>query len=66
MSSVRQLRLPMKSARKRSLPTIDDALQIVETGIEKIVGDIGRERATPGKSTRPRGPKAKTPPRRAA
>ena len=57
----------MKHVRKPSRPSLEGAMEIVESGIEKIVAEITRNRgSTDGTPGRPRSPKAKSPPRRAA
>ncbi|HHY50728.1 MAG TPA: hypothetical protein GYA10_13385 [Alphaproteobacteria bacterium] len=57
----------MKSTRKHPIPALGNAMQIVEAGIEKIVGEIDRERAAAqGKPARPRGARTKGAARRAA
>lgn len=57
----------MKSTRKHPIPALGNAMQIIEAGIEKIVGEIDRERSTAqSKPTRPRGARAKGAARRAA
>ena len=57
----------MKHVRKPSRSSLEGAMEIIESGIEKIVAEITRNRGnTDGKPGRPRSPKAKSPPRRAA
>lgn len=55
----------MKTSRKRSR-SMDDAMKIVEAGIEKIVSDIRAEAGSDSKPSRPRGSKAKSHARRVA
>jgi hypothetical protein len=57
----------MKHVRKPSRPSLEGAMEIVESGIEKIVAEITRNRGnSDGKPGRPRSPKAKASSRRAA